>query len=140
MGSTSFPDSQSQETENPDLLEAEALDLEALAYQRRAQAIRQRVANAALVAASPSPVGHVTPREYDRHARISAATRNRLVKAGMPVIPTSGSKYRIDIREADAWRKANARNVKRARPEPDDSAINVSAILDGAGLRQAGRR
>lgn len=123
---------------NPDLLEAEALDLEALAAQRRAQAIRTRVANAALVTASPSPVGHVKPSEYDRHARISAATRNRLVKAGMPIVPTSGTKYRIDVAEADAWRRANARNVvKRSRPEPDDSQINVSATLESAGLRLA---
>lgn len=140
MGSTSLSDSQPQQIENPDEFEAQAYELEAKAAMLRARAKRCRVQNAALVAASPAPAGHVRPSEYDRHAGISAATRNRLVKAGMPIVPTSATKFRIDIAEADAWRKANARTAKRARPEPDDSAINVSAALEGAGLRLAGAR
>lgn len=125
------------ETENPELLEAQAYELEAEAANLRARAKRQRAANVALAAAQAHAPAQLTPEDYARRCQVSVATIHRMKAAGMPVIPV-GKRYRVVASEADAWRREHAASrPKRERKPAGDSAVNVTDVL-GTGLRLAG--
>ena len=74
----------------------------------------------------------LTRQEYALRERVSLATVSRWVKAGMPVVPV-GSTDRIDVAEADAWRRARGR-VPTKSSSPTDN-VDVSTIASMAGLR-----
>jgi hypothetical protein len=88
----------------------------------------------------PPADGIVSGPTLDRVLAISAATRNRLAKEGLPFVHV-GARRRYDVATCREWLAARGRkpaSTERARGKADP--IDISSITRRAGLRAVGGR
>lgn len=106
------------------------------AYELDALAARLRAAlPAPVVPAAPAdPEGLVAGPVVDRHLAISAATRNRLVKEGMPTVIV-GYRRRYNVAACRTWVEARGRKPTKAAVRDD---VEIDDVLAHAGMRRAG--